>query len=743
MPRSPRRSRSWRASRPSEHSPPRRVHCALLARATTISRASSALPLPRRLSAAASSASTTVACGWASAQAPCSPPSASTGDRSWSSGGRSFAPASTGRNAGRILPARLAQHSSRPSRKNAGCSPSRALASSPSRRRAGRRSSTCSISVRLSTATNKRGRSPNSSGPDREYRTWTAYNNEFGLRPRTDPRDPRAGEALRLRAAGAEADRPRDPPRRDLRAARAERRRQDDAHQHRLRHRHAERGHRNRGRTRHPARLPRRARDDWPRAAGARHHALRERGADGELQPRPLRQAGESRLCREGAQGCIAVGAQKEQDRHALGRHETPRDDRQGAGARAAGPVPRRADGRCRCRAAPGHVGGGTQAARVRRDHHPHHPLHRGGGADRRSHRRHQQGRHRPRRGEARAHAQARPQAAHAAAARGARRRPGAPGALPSHARRRGSRAHLYLRHASAAHRDYPSAGRPRGRGYRLQGPADDAKLARGHLRRPGEGRAMNWRAIAAIYTFEMARTGRTLVQSIVAPVITTALYFVVFGAAMGTRISQVDGVAYGAFIVPGLIMLTLLTQSVTNAAFGIYFPKFVGTIYELLSAPISALELVIGYVGAAATKSVILGLVILATAFFFVPLRIEHPLWMVAFLILTAVTFSLLGFIIGVWAGGFEQLQFVPMLVITPLTFLGGTFYSISVLPPAWQTVTLFNPVVYLISGFRWSFFEIADVHVGISLGMTAVFLGACLAMVWWIFKTGYRLKT
>jgi ABC-2 type transport system permease protein len=253
----------------------------------------------------------------------------------------------------------------------------------------------------------------------------------------------------------------------------------------------------------------------------------------------------------------------------------------------------------------------------------------------------------------------------------------------------------------------------------------------------------MNWRAVAAIYAFEMSRTGRTLVQSIVAPVITTALYFVVFGAAMGTRISQIDGVAYGAFIVPGLIMLTLLTQSVTNAAFGIYFPKFIGTIYELLSAPISPFEIVIGFVGAAATKSVILGLVILATAFFFVPLRIDHPLWMVAFLILTAVTFSLLGFIIGVWAGGFEQLQFVPMLVITPLTFLGGTFYSISVLPPAWQTVTLFNPVVYLISGFRWSFFEIADVHVGISLGMTGIFLAACLAVVWWIFRTGYRLKT
>ena len=253
----------------------------------------------------------------------------------------------------------------------------------------------------------------------------------------------------------------------------------------------------------------------------------------------------------------------------------------------------------------------------------------------------------------------------------------------------------------------------------------------------------MNWRAIGAIYQFEMGRAGRTLIQSIVAPVISTALYFVVFGAAIGTRIAQMEGVEYGAFIVPGLIMLTLLTQSVTNAAFGIYFPKFIGTIYELLSAPISAFEILIGYVGAAATKSIILGLVILVTAFFFVPLRIDHPLWMIAFLLLTAITFSLLGFIIGVWAGGFEQLQFVPMLIITPLTFLGGTFYSVSVLPPAWQTVTLFNPVVYLISGFRWSFFEIADVHVGISLAMTGVFLAACLAIVWWIFKTGYRLKT
>jgi ABC-2 type transport system permease protein len=253
----------------------------------------------------------------------------------------------------------------------------------------------------------------------------------------------------------------------------------------------------------------------------------------------------------------------------------------------------------------------------------------------------------------------------------------------------------------------------------------------------------MNARAIRAIYAFEMARTGRTLLQSIVAPVISTALYFVVFGAAIGGRINEIEGVSYGAFIVPGLVMLTLLTQSVTNASFGIYFPRFTGTIYELLSAPVSYVEIVIGYVGAAATKSVILGLIILATAAFFVPLRIEHPLWMLGFLLLTAVSFSLLGFIIGIWADGFEQLQFVPLLVITPLTFLGGTFYSISVLPPAWQTVTLFNPVVYLISGFRWSFYEVADVQVGASLAFMAVFLGLCLLAIWWIFRTGYRLKS
>jgi ABC-2 type transport system permease protein len=225
--------------------------------------------------------------------------------------------------------------------------------------------------------------------------------------------------------------------------------------------------------------------------------------------------------------------------------------------------------------------------------------------------------------------------------------------------------------------------------------------------------------------------------------VISTSLYFVVFGAAIGSRITEIEGVSYGAFIVPGLIMLTLLTQSVMNASFGIYFPRFTGTIYELLSAPVSSFEIVLGYVGAAATKSIILGLIILLTAGLFVPLRIAHPFWMVAFLVLTAVTFSLLGFIIGIVAEGFEKLQVVPLLVITPLTFLGGSFYSISVLPPAWQAITLLNPVVYLISGFRWSFFEVADVNVAVSLAMTGVFLGACLSVVWWIFKTGYRLKS
>lgn len=253
----------------------------------------------------------------------------------------------------------------------------------------------------------------------------------------------------------------------------------------------------------------------------------------------------------------------------------------------------------------------------------------------------------------------------------------------------------------------------------------------------------MNLRAVRAIYLFEMSRTMRTLLQSIVAPVISTSLYFVVFGAAIGSRITEVDGVSYGAFIVPGLIMLMLLTQSTANASSGIYFPKFTGTIFELLSAPVSFYEVVLGYVGAAATKSIVLGLIILATAGLFVPLEIQHPVWMMVFMVLTAVTFSLLGFIIGIWADGFEKLQLVPLLVITPLTFLGGTFYSISMLPPVWQTVTLFNPVVYLISGFRWSFYGIADVATGYSLAATFGFLAICLAIIGWMFKTGYRLKT
>ena len=252
-----------------------------------------------------------------------------------------------------------------------------------------------------------------------------------------------------------------------------------------------------------------------------------------------------------------------------------------------------------------------------------------------------------------------------------------------------------------------------------------------------------NLHAVRAIYRFEMARFGRTLGQSLVSPVISTALYFVVFGAAIGSRVQEVDGVAYGAFIVPGLIMLSLLTQSIMNASFGIYFPKFVGIIYELLSAPVSTLEIVVSYVGAAATKSAILALVILATAAFLVEVRIEHPLWMLVFMVLTAVTFSLIGFIIGVWADGFEKLTLVPLLIVTPLTFLGGSFYSIDMLPPFWQKVTLVNPVVYLVSGFRWSFYGIADVNVGVSLGMTVVFLAIFLAIVAWIFRTGYRLKS
>ncbi len=253
----------------------------------------------------------------------------------------------------------------------------------------------------------------------------------------------------------------------------------------------------------------------------------------------------------------------------------------------------------------------------------------------------------------------------------------------------------------------------------------------------------MNIHAIKAIYIFEMLRAWRTLGQSLASPVISTALYFIVFGSAIGSQINEIEGISYGAFIVPGLIMFSILTQSISNAAFGIYFPRFTGTIYEVLSAPISPLEITLGYVGAAATKSVILGLIILATAHLFVPIEIKHPFIMLLFLVLTSLTFAMLGFIIGIWADGFEKLQIIPLLIITPLAFLGGTFYSINMLPPFWQTVTLFNPVVYLISGFRWSFYEIADVNVGLSLIMIALFLSLAMGVIWWIFKTGYRLKT
>ena len=252
----------------------------------------------------------------------------------------------------------------------------------------------------------------------------------------------------------------------------------------------------------------------------------------------------------------------------------------------------------------------------------------------------------------------------------------------------------------------------------------------------------MNFTAVASIYRFEMARFFRTMTQSLVSPVLSTSLYFVVFGTAIGSRIQSVEGVSYGAFIVPGLIMLSVMTQATSNASFGIYFPKFIGTIYELLSAPVNFLEITLGYVGAAATKALFIGCVILITAFFFVDISIAHPFWMIGFLVLTCVSFALLGFIIGMWAGNFEQLQLIPLLIITPLVFLGGSFYSITMLPPVWQTITMFNPVVYLISGFRWAFLDAADVPVGLSLMAIALFTGACLTAIWWIFKTGWRIR-
>ena len=304
-----------------------------------------------------------------------------------------------------------------------------------------------------------------------------------------------------------------------------------------------------------------------------------------------------------------------------------------------------------------------------------------------------------------------------------------------------GSELTYQLRHQGRAHRHHQPARRPPQRRHPLLRPRYQPVLAGRHLRQPGEG-AMNFRAVRAIYMFEMARTWRTLLQSIVSPVVSTSLYFVVFGAAIGSRITQVEGVSYGTFIVPGLVMLSVLTQSIANASFGIYFPKFVGTIYEILSAPISYFEIVLGYVGAAATKSIILGLIILATAGLFVPLHIHHPLWMLTFLVLTAVTFSLFGFIIGIWADGFEKLQMIPMLVVTPLTFLGGSFYSVNMLPSGWRTITLLNPVVYLISRLPLELLRNRRRQRRPERRHDARFLVACMIMVWWIFKTGYRLK-
>jgi ABC-2 type transport system ATP-binding protein len=307
-------------------------------------------------------------------------------------------------------------------------------------------------------------------------------------------------------------------------------------------------------------------------------------------------------------------------------------------------------------------------------------------------------------------------------------------------------RTDLHLRRPGRRHRHLAAAQAARRAGHRLQGSAHQPEFAGGHLRQPGEGSAMNalmnWRGVRAIYLFEMTRFWRTLFGSLASPVISTALYFVVFGAAIGHRMQQIDGVSYGAFIVPGLIMMSLLTQSISNASFGIYFPKFTGTVYEILSAPISYAEVVVGYVGAAACKSLIIGAVTLLTARLFVSFDIAHPLVALSFLLLTSVTFCLFGFIIGLWADGFEKLQIIPLLVVTPLSFLGGSFYSVSMLPGIWKTVALFNPVVYLISGFRWSFYGIADVDVAISLAATVGFMVLCLLVIGWIFRTGYRLK-
>src|SRR5690606_23382420 len=522
--------------------------------------------------------------------------------------------------------------------------------------------------------------------------------------------DRSAVEDLRQRLRRARQCQPRCRARRDPRPARAQRGRQDHADRHRLRHRRRQRRSRHRRRPRCRRRLSPDPRDDRPGSAGAGHRFLRDGLEHRVLQSRPVRPGAEPGAHRTSPARAVALGREGQTHHDPVRRHEALGADRQGLVARTFGALPRRAERRRRRGASQGHVGGGARAARCRHDHHPHHPLHRGSRGDGRPGGGHQPGAHPSRRGEARADAPAGPQAA--------RRRAGAAAVhlavdarqLRAAAGRRRHEARLRLRPQARRERDSGPARRARRGRSRVSRPAHRPELARGHLRRPGrrnpDGNIMNWHGIRAIYWFEMARMKRTLFQSIVSPVLSTSLYFVVFGSAIGSRIPEVDGVGYGAFIVPGLIMMSLLTQSVSNASFAIFFPKFSGTIYELLSAPVSPLELIIGYVGAASTKSVFIGVIILLTASLLVDLRIAHPVWIVLFLLLTAISFSLLGFIIGIWADNFEKLQLVPLLIITPLAFLGGTFYSIQMLTPFWQAVSLANPVLYLVSGFRWAFF-------------------------------------
>src|SRR5690606_18340622 len=520
------------------------------------------------------------------------------------------------------------------------------------------------------------------------------------------------------------------------------RRRQDDAHQHHLRDREPERRHDPGGRTRHHPRLSPGPSENRARPAGAVDGHVRDGLGHGPLQPRPVREARQRRLPGEGAPGPGAVGEEGLQDHGAVRRDEAARDHRQGALPRAAHPLSGRTDGRRGRGAAARHVGDGASATSERGHDHPHHPLHRRSRANGGPHRRDRQGENRPRGGDEHADEEAREEAARASAPRAPRRGAPNPGRRAARAVQRWLHARVHVRRSERGHRHRCALASARGRGDSLPGSADQGELPGGDLRQLGEEAPMNVYAIKAIYLFEMARWWRTVLQSIASPVISTSLYFIVFGSAIGSRMAEIDGVSYGAFIVPGLIMLSILTESISNGSFGIYMPKFSGTICEVLSAPVSALEVICGYVGAAATKSVLLGLIILTTARLFVDFTVLHPLWMVGFLVLTSVTFSMFGFIIGVWADGWEKLQVVPIMIVTPLTFLGGSFYSIDMLPPFWQSVTLFNPVVYLISGFRWAFYGISDVGVGVSLGMTVLFLAVCVAVVTWIFKTGYRIK-